>query len=88
VSPAVNKYLFLGHLPLVDGGPGFVAIQRRYGAIMLHEQFNPGRIVDVVGKTGLRMTREFLTGVRPYIKNAPQPCELRSYLFRRDRDNG
>jgi len=30
--------------------------------------------------------REFVVGDRPYIKNAPEPCELRGRLFKKGSD--
>jgi len=84
IAPAVKGYLFLGLLPLVDRDPGFVALQRHYGTEMLHEQFNRKALLQVIEGTGLRLIREFVTGYRPPIKNAPEQCELRSWLFKRD----
>jgi putative methyltransferase (TIGR04325 family) len=83
VVPAVSGYLYLGHLPLVNDHQGFVAIQRRYGSEMLHEQFNRKTILLWMEKLGLSLVREFLTGVRPLIKNAPEQCELITFLFRK-----
>ena len=84
IVSVAKEYLFLMELPVVDHGPGFVAIQRRYGTWMLHEQYNQGALLQVVEGMGLRMVREFVTGHRPYIKNAPEQCELRSWLFRKE----
>jgi putative methyltransferase (TIGR04325 family) len=84
IAPAVNEYLFLGHLPLVYESPGFVAIQRHYGTEMLHEQFNRKVMLEVIEGMGFSLVREFLTGLRPYIKNAPEQCELFSWLFKRN----
>jgi putative methyltransferase (TIGR04325 family) len=84
ISPAVKRYLFFGLLPLVERGSGFVALQRHYGAEMLHEQFNRRALLEVIEGTGLCLKREFVTGYRPSIKNAPEQCELRSWLFKRE----
>lgn len=84
VSTAAGSYLFFGLLPLVERGPGFVALQRYYGGMMLHQQFNRHDLLEAVEGTGQRLVREFVTGYRPAIKNAPEPCELRSWLFKRE----
>lgn len=82
ITQVVKGYLFLGMLPLVERGPGFVALQRHYGAEMLHEQFNRQRLLMVIEGTGMHLMREFVTGYRPPIKHAPEQCELRSWLFK------
>jgi len=84
IASAVKGYLFLGLLPLVDGAPGFVALQHHYGTEMLHEQFNRQMLLQVVERTGLHLVREFVTGYRPSIMNAPEQCELRSWLFKKE----
>jgi len=76
----VDGYLFLSHLPLVNYKRGYVALQRRYGQEMLHYQFNRN---EVLSQVNLCLVREFLTGIRPYIKNAPEQCELRSFLYKK-----
>lgn len=83
IAPSVRDYLFLTRLPVVDRGPGFVAIQRDYGTEMLHQQLNAEAVVKVVQQTGLTLVREFVVGDRPFIKNAPEQCELRGWLFKR-----
>jgi putative methyltransferase (TIGR04325 family) len=82
-AAATRQYLFLGQLPLLQRHPGFVAIQRHYGSVMLHEQFNRQKLQCEAEGHGLRLVREFVTGYRPPIKNAPEQCELRSWLFAR-----
>ena len=76
---SVGDYLFLGHLPIVNKSDGFVMHQKRYNTEMLHHQFNRN---ELLSKIAHPLVREFLTGVHPYIKNAPEQCELRSFLFR------
>jgi hypothetical protein len=39
--------------------------------------------LTVVEDEGFSIVREFVVGDRPYIKNAPEQCELRSWLFRK-----
>jgi len=37
-----------------------------------------------VKETGLILVREFVVGDLPYIKNAPEQCEMRGWLFKRE----
>lgn len=60
-----------------------MALQRHYGTEILHEEFNREVILEVVEGIGFSLMREFLTGIRPYIKNAPEQCELYSWLFKK-----
>ena len=83
VVSAAAEWLYITRLPVVDSVPGFVALQRVYGSTMLHWQFNRGELLDFVGTLGFVVEREFETGDRPYIKDAPEQCELRGWLFRR-----
>jgi len=83
IAPAVGGYLFLTRLPVVDRTPSFVSIQRVEGTELLHQQLNQQEVLDVVRGTGLQMVREFVVGDRPFIKNAPEQCELRGWLFKR-----
>src|SRR4030042_3606352 len=62
IASAVKGYLFLTRIPVVDNGPGFVAIQRAYGIEMLHQQLNQALVLQVVEGTGLRLMREFVVG--------------------------
>ena len=79
IERSVGLYLFLGHVPIVNNSDGFVMLQRRYKSEMLHYQFNKS---EFLSSLNLPLEREFITGVFPIIKNAPEQCELRSFLFR------
>ena len=83
IARAVKKYLFLFRLPVVEHSLSFIAIQRLYNSQMLHQQLNQTEFLEAVKKTGLTLTREFVVGDRPYIKGAPEQCEIRGWLFRR-----
>ena len=83
IAPSVKKYLFLFRLPVVENGPSFIAIQRLYHSQMLHQQLNQDEFLEAVADTGLTLMREFVVGDRPYIKGAPEQCEIRGWLFRR-----
>lgn len=83
IIDSVKGYLFLSRLPVVEHGPGFVAIQRFYDTEVLHQQYNKTILLQVVEEAGLCLVREFVVGDSPYIKNAPEQCELCGWLFRR-----
>jgi len=74
----------VGHLPLIKDGPGFVAHQRRYHTEMLHYQFNRDEFLSSLTHSGLSLEREFLTGIRPIIKDAPEQPELISFLYKKE----
>jgi putative methyltransferase (TIGR04325 family) len=84
IAPAVKEYLLLTRVPVVENGPGFVAIQRHSGVEMLHQQLNQAALLRVVEQTGLHLVRELVVGDRPGIENAPEQCELRGWLFKKD----
>jgi putative methyltransferase (TIGR04325 family) len=83
IAPSVKKYLFLFRLPVVEHSPSFVAIQRLYHSQMLHQQLNQAEFLETVKNTGLSLVREFVVGDRPYIKGAPEQCEIRGWLFKK-----
>ena len=81
ISSCIEGYLLLGHIPVVVKSQGFVMLQRRYKSEMLHYQFNKAELLSSIK---LPMEREFITGVFPIIENAPEQCELRSFLFKKN----
>jgi putative methyltransferase (TIGR04325 family) len=83
ISCSVKKYLFLFRLPVVENSPSFIAIQRLYDSQMLHQQLNQTEFLQAVKNTGLTLVREFVVGDRPYIKGAPEQCEIRGWLFKK-----
>ena len=83
ISKAVGNYLFIARLPVIEKCPSFVSVQHIYNSQMLHQQFNQGEVLEVVKDTGLTLVREFVIGDRPYIKGAPEQCEVRGWLFRK-----
>jgi putative methyltransferase (TIGR04325 family) len=83
ITRSTKKYLFISRLPVVENSPSFVAIQRLYNSQMLHQQINQTEFLETAKDTGLTLVREFVVGDRPYIKGAPEQCEVRGYLFRR-----
>jgi len=84
IARSVKKYLFISRLPVVENSPSFVAVQHLYNSQMLHQQINQTELLETVRETGLTLVREFVVGDRPYIKNAPEQCEVRGWLFKRE----
>jgi hypothetical protein len=85
IATAADTHLYLTRVPVVDKGPGFVAVQRVHGADILHYQFSEPDLLGVVEDTGMQLVREFVVGDRPEIKGALAPCELKGWLFTRKR---
>ena len=84
VARSTKKYLFLFRLLVVQNTPSFVAIERLYNSTMLHQQFNQVELLEAVRETGFTIVREFVVGERPFIKGAPEQCEMRGWLFKRE----
>jgi len=82
IAHSVKGYLYVARLPVVERSPSFIAIQRLYNSQMLHQLLNQTEFLDAVKETGLSLVREFVIGDRPYIKGAPEQCEIRGWLFR------
>jgi hypothetical protein len=82
IASTVKEYLFLFRLPVVQHSPSFISIERLYNSQMLHQQLNQAELLETVKETGLTLMREFVIGDRPFIKGAPEQCELRGWLFR------
>lgn len=76
-------WLYITRVPVIEREPTFAAVQRVYGSTMLHWQFNRDQLLQYVKSIGFGIEREFETGDRPFIQNAPEQCELRGWLFRR-----
>ena len=83
IARSVKEYLFLFRLPVVQHSPSFISIERIYNSQMLHLQLNQTELMNAVKETGLSLIREFVVGDPPYIKNAPEQCEMRGWLFKR-----
>lgn len=88
VAAAAKTYLFLFRIPVVEEGPSFVAVQHIYGSQMLHQLLNQKELLGVVNECGFSLVREVIIGDRPYIRNAPEQCEIKGWLFIKDSLNG
>jgi putative methyltransferase (TIGR04325 family) len=84
IANSVKEYLFLFRLPVVQNSPTFISIERLYNSQMLHQQINQAELLAAVKETGLILMREFVVGSPPYIKNAPEQCEMRGWLLKRN----
>jgi len=84
IAKSVDGYLFVARLPIVEQVPSFVARQQLYNSQMLHQVINQTEFLDTVKETGLTLAREFVVGDRPYIKGAPEQCEVRGWLFKKE----
>jgi putative methyltransferase (TIGR04325 family) len=84
IARSIKKYLFVSRLPVIQNSPSFVAIQRLYNSQMLHQLINQAEFLETVKETGLSLVREFVVGDRPYIKGAPEQCEVRGWLFKKE----
>jgi putative methyltransferase (TIGR04325 family) len=84
VARSAKEYLFLFRLPVVQNSPSFISIERLYNSQMLHQQLNQAELMEAVKETELILLREFVVGEPPYIKNAPEQCEMRGWLFRKE----
>lgn len=79
----VRGYLFLTSIPTVERVSTFVAIQRREGAVMLHQQFNRAEVVRIAESSEqLRLVREFLVAEHTHVANAPEQPLNRGWLFK------
>lgn len=81
---SVKAYLFLFRQPVVQYSQSFISIERLYNSQMLHQQLNQAELLETVKETGLTLVREFVVGDRPFIKGAPEQCEVRGWLFKRE----
>ncbi len=84
IARSVKEYLFLFRLPVVQRSPSFLSIERLYNSQMLHQQLNQTELMKAVKETGLTLIREFVVGEPPYIKKAPEQCEMRGWLLKRE----
>lgn len=83
IAGAAGEWLYITRLPVVERAKTFAAVQRVYDSTMLHWQFNRADFLGYVESLGFVIDREFEIGDRPCVKDAPEPCELRGWLFRR-----
>jgi putative methyltransferase (TIGR04325 family) len=84
IASITNGYFFLTRIPVVERSEEFLAIQKEGAATMLHIQFNEKELLDNVASAGFTLLREFVVGDKPFVKSAPEQCELRGWLFKKN----
>jgi len=83
LSAATKNYALLMQTPIVDKGPGFMAVQRMGDTELLHQQFNKEEIIELMNNCGFSLVREFIDGSRLKVVNTEIRCELKGWLFKR-----
>jgi putative methyltransferase (TIGR04325 family) len=81
IREAAGGYFFLTRTPTVRSAESFVAVQRAYGARMLHQQFNETELLSEIRQLGFELVREVVAGDLAYIRNAPEDAVLKGWLF-------
>lgn len=86
LADAADGYLFVTALPTVRRVPSFVFVQRPYAfgydTEYLGWCLNQTEFLHIAYSGGLELVREFVIGHRPPIKDAPEQCEYRGFLFK------
>jgi putative methyltransferase (TIGR04325 family) len=86
LAEATEGYLLVTGLPVAHTAPAYVFVQRPYqygyDTEYLGWCLNRGEFLGFAGELGLTLVREFITGYRPPIQDAPEACEYRGFLFR------
>lgn len=78
---ATRSYFFLTRTPVVREAASFVAVQKAYDTLMLHQQFNEAELLAEIRSLGFQLVREVVTGDLTYIRNAPEDAVLKGWLF-------
>jgi putative methyltransferase (TIGR04325 family) len=86
LAGATSEYLYIANLPVVQTVCSFVFLQRpyRYGynTEYLGWCLNQTEFLQAAKRSGVKLVREFVSGHRPFIRNAPEQNMYRGYLFR------
>ena len=82
---STGGYLFITQLPIVHKSSSFVMVQRPYeygyDTEYLGWCLNRQEFLDCAQAAGVKLVREFIVGYQPQIRDAPEQCEYRGYLF-------
>lgn len=85
---AAGSYLMITRSPFVEHAQDFVVLQRPhiYGYMTEYAAWfvNRTRFLAFVKSRGFTLEREFLVAERPFVPNAPEQCQYRGFLFKRD----
>jgi putative methyltransferase (TIGR04325 family) len=86
LTRAARGYIFITQLPIVHQSSSFVMVQRPYNygydTEYLGWCINRQEFLERAEAEELELVREFIVGYQPQIRNAPEQCEYRGYLFR------
>ena len=92
LADASTKYVFITRQPFCQHAASYAFVQRayRYGYDTEYVGWclNQNEFLTHAKQAGLTLVREFLTGEKPVIVNAPEQCEYRGFLFQKDRESG
>jgi putative methyltransferase (TIGR04325 family) len=84
---AAGEWLMITRSPFVEDHDDFVVVQRphKYGYMTEYPGWfvNASRFVAFVESHGFLLDREFMLDERPHVRNAPEQCRYRGFLFRR-----
>ena len=87
LAGATGRHLYVSRLPVVDGAPSFVVLQRAHrfglGTECLSWVLNESEFLACAAAAGLTLAREFLIGREAHIARAPERPWLRGYLLSR-----
>jgi putative methyltransferase (TIGR04325 family) len=87
LAQASRRYLYVTRLPLVHRAASFTVVQRpyRYGYVTEYVSWvvNRQEFLSHVGSLGMPLVREIVLAEGPAIRGAPEPCEIRGFLFER-----
>ena len=86
---AAAGWLMVTRTPFVDQNDDFVVVQRPYRHGYMTEYparfINRHKFIPFVEAQGFELDREFMLGDRLGVKNAPEQCVYRGYLFKRNK---
>jgi putative methyltransferase (TIGR04325 family) len=86
LGAAAGPHLFLSRVPTVFDHPSFLVRQRPYRTYEDTEYVswvvNREELLAAASRSGLTLTREFLSGEEAIVRGAPEQFETRGYLFR------
>jgi putative methyltransferase (TIGR04325 family) len=93
LAEAADDYLYAARLPVVLRSPSFVVLQRAYSRGLniasMQWALNREEFVEVAGRSGIELIREFLSCETTNVRRAPEQIASRHFLFRkvpRDRE--
>jgi putative methyltransferase (TIGR04325 family) len=87
LARATDEYLYVARLPIVFRSPSFVVLQRAYvqgsDSGSLQWALNRDEFIEAAVRSGLELTREFLSYETTDVRGAPERIDSRHFLFRK-----